>query len=211
MARTFYKSIKNSIKYWWILSIIGILFIGLGIYCFANPLASYTALSIFFAVSFLFSGISEIIFSLSNKDEIDSWGWTLAYGIVTTIVGLLLVTNPILSLEVFAAYIGFLVMFRSIAGISYAFDLKNYGVKDWSTTLTISIVGLILAFILLASPALAGLTAVTWMAFAIIASGVFAVYVSLQLKRVKGIPQKISDDLRKRYEDIRKEIEDFRD
>ncbi len=211
MARTFYKSIKNSIKYWWILSIIGILFIGLGIYCFANPLASYTALSIFFAVSFLFSGISEIIFSLSNKDEIDSWGWTLAYGIVTTIVGLLLITNPILSLEVFAAYIGFLVMFRSIAGISYAFDLKNYGVKDWSTTLIISIVGLILAFILLASPALAGLTAVTWMAFAIITSGVFAVYVSLQLKRVKGIPQKISDDLRKRYEDIRKEIEDFRD
>ena len=49
------------------------------------------------------------------------------------------------------------------------------------------------------------------MAFAIITSGVFAVYVSLQLKRVKGIPQKISDDLRKRYEDIRKEIEDFRD
>ncbi len=102
-------------------------------------------------------------------------------------------------------------MFRSIAGISYAFDLKNYGVKDWGGTLFISIVGLILAFILLASPALAGLTAVTWMALAVITSGIFAIFVSLQLKRVKGIPQKISDDLRKRYEEIRKEIEDFRD
>ncbi|WP_312555840.1 HdeD family acid-resistance protein [Empedobacter brevis] len=210
MARTFYKSIKNSIKYWWILLLIGLLFIGMGIYCFAFPTVSYVALSVFFAVSFLFSGISEIIFSISNKDEIDSWGWTLAYGIVTTIVGFMLVVNPILSLEVFAYYVGFLILFRSISGISYAFDLKNYGVKDWGVSLFLAVIGLIISLILLSSPQLAGLTAVAWLGLAVISSGLFAIFISLQLKKIKDLPNNISDDLRSRYEQIRKEIEDFK-
>lgn len=209
MARTFYKSIKNSIKYWWISLIIGILFIGLGIYCFAFPGTSYIILSTFFAVSFLFSGISEIIFSISNKDEIDNWGWTLAYGILTTVVGFMLVLNPILSLEVFAFYVGFLVLFRSISGISYAFDLKNYGVKDWGVTLFLAITGLILSFILLSSPQLAGLTAVAWLGLAIISSGFFAIFISFQLKKLKDFPRNASQDLKNRYDEIRKEIEDF--
>ncbi|MBY0065645.1 HdeD family acid-resistance protein [Empedobacter falsenii] len=210
MARTFYKSIKNSVKYWWILLIIGLLFVGLGIYYFAFPTASYVALSVFFAVSFLFSGISEIIFSISNKDEIDSWGWTLTYGIITTIVGFMLVVNPILSLEVFAYYVGFLILFRSISGISYAFDLKNYGVKDWGISLFLAIIGLIISLILLSSPQLAGLTAVAWLGLAVISTGLFAIFISLQLKKIKDIPNNISDDLRSRYEEIRKEIEDFK-
>ena len=210
MARTFYKSIKNSIKYWWILLIIGLLFIGLGIYCFSFPTASYFAISVYFAVSFLFSGISEIVFSISNKDEIDSWGWTLAYGIITTIVGFMLVVNPILSLEVFAYYVGFLILFRSISGISYAFDLKNYGVKDWGVSLFLAIIGLIISLILLSSPQLAGLTAVAWLGLAVISSGLFAIFISFQLKKIKDLPNNISDDLRSRYEQIRKEIEDFK-
>ncbi|WP_413533801.1 HdeD family acid-resistance protein [Empedobacter brevis] len=210
MARTFYKSIKNSVKYWWILLLIGLLFVGLGIYTFAFPTTSYVMLSIFFAVSFLFSGISEIIFSISNKDEIDSWGWTLTYGIITTIVGFMLVTNTLLSLQVFAFYVGFLVLFRSISGISYAFELKNYGVKDWGVSLFLAIIGLILSIILLSSPQLAGLTAVAWLGLAIISSGLFAIFISFQLKRIKDLPNNVSDDLRSRYEEIRKEIEDFK-
>ena len=210
MARTFYKSIKNSVKYWWILLIIGLLFVGLGIYTFVFPTASYVALSVFFAVSFLFSGISEIIFSISNKDEIDSWGWTLTYGIITAIVGFMLVVNPILSLEVFAYYVGFLVLFRSISGISYAFDLKNYGVKDWGFSLCISIISLILAIILLWTPQLAGLTAVLWLGMAVITSGLFAIFLSFQLKKIKDLPNNLSDDLKRRYAQIKQEIEDFR-
>lgn len=210
MARTFYKSIKESIKYWWILLLIGLLFIGLGVYCFVNPLASYAALSLVFSISFLFSGISEIIFSIANKDEIDSWGWTLAYGIVTTIVGFLLVVNPVLSLEVFAYYVGFLILFRSISGISHSFDLKNYGVKDWGFSLFISIISLILAIILLWTPQLAGLTAVVWLGMAVITSGLFAVFLSFQLKRIKDLPDNLSEDLKRRYAQIKQEIEDFR-
>lgn len=122
----------------------------------------------------------------------------------------MLVVNPILSLEVFAYYVGFLVLFRSISGISYAFDLKNYGVRDWGVSLFLAIVGLVISLILLSKPQLAGLTAVAWLGLAVISTGLFAIFISLQLKKIKDIPNNISDDLRSRYEEIRKEIEDFK-
>ncbi|MFD1166733.1 DUF308 domain-containing protein [Sphingobacterium daejeonense] len=42
-------------------------------------------LSFVFSISFLFSGVMEIIFAFNNKNEIDGWGWYLAGGILNTI------------------------------------------------------------------------------------------------------------------------------
>lgn len=209
MARTFYKSVKNSIKYWWVPMLIGFIFIGSGIYSFLSPITAYEALAIVFSISFLFSGISEMSFAISNKDEMDNWGWTFAFGLLTALMGLLLIFNPVLSLEVLAFYIGFLVLFRGISGVSYAFELKNYGSKDWGTVLLFSIFAIIFAFILLSMPELAGLTAVVWVGVSMIIIGIVAIFFALQLKKIKSFHHKIPDELRERYERIRKEIEEF--
>ena len=79
----FFKTVKNTVKYWYIPLIIGLTFIGTGIYTLVSPLESYVALSIIFSLSFLFSGLAEMVFSVANRDEIDNWGWTLAFGILT--------------------------------------------------------------------------------------------------------------------------------
>lgn len=207
MARTFYKSIKKSIKYWWIPLLIGILFIASGLFAFFTPEAAYVSLAMIFSLTFLLSGLFEIFFSLSNKDELDNWGWTLAFGILTTLVGLLLVTNIALSLEIFAYYVGFMILFRSISGISMSLDLKSYGVGSWGISLFTSIIGVILGFILLWNPILAGMTAVFWAGLAFISAGFYAIFFSLNLRKIKKYPGKISSELRERYEDIRKEIE----
>ncbi|HAD79358.1 MAG TPA: hypothetical protein DCF99_08025, partial [Flavobacteriaceae bacterium] len=81
---------------------------------------------------------------------------------------------------------------------------------DWGVSLFLAIVGLVISLILLSSPQLAGLTAVAWLGLAVISTGLFAIFISLQLKKIKDIPNNISDDLRSRYEEIRKEIEDFK-
>lgn len=192
MAKTFLKSVQNAIKFWWIPLFVGLLLIATGIYSMTVPVASFVALAAVFSVSFLISGFFEIIFSISNKDRIDNWGWTLVYGISTFVIGLFLIINPIETFLVFAFYVGFLFLFRSISGISYAIDLKNYGVTDWKWLMFISILGLASAFILIAYPKLAGLTAVYWMSFTIISSGFFAVYVSFQLKKLKNISNQYS-------------------
>lgn len=206
MAFKILKSIKNRINNWWIPLLIGIVFIFAGIYTLLNPSISYLTLSLIFSVSFLFSGVSEIIFSISNRKEMDNWGWFLAYGILTTVVGLILINNPLITLEVFSFYIGFLILFRAISGISVSFDLKDFGMENWWIILVLSILLLSFAIMALVFPSLAGLTAVYWVGMGIILAGVISIYYSIQLKRIKNIPDRISDDLRKRYESLKEEI-----
>lgn len=186
MARTFFKTVKNSIRYWWVPIIVGVVFVGLGIFSLLNPMISFSSLSILFSIFFLISGISEMAFAFANKDEMDNWGWTLTFGLVTTIVGFILLSSPLTSMSVLAYYIGFLVLFRSISGISYAIDLKNYSVHQWKYLLLISGLGTIFGIIMIWNPVLAGLSAVMWLSFGMVTIGFFAMILGYNLKKLKN-------------------------
>jgi uncharacterized membrane protein HdeD (DUF308 family) len=154
----------------------------------------------------LYSGITEILFSISNRNEIDNWGWTLTFGVLTFVLGVLLVVNPEIPMKTLPIYIGFIVLFRSIMGISYAIELKNYGVKDWKNLLMIGVLGLILAFILVWNPLFAGMTIMFWIGIAIVAAGIFSIYLAFKLRKINEMPNKISSELKSRYEIIRQEL-----
>lgn len=182
-----YKKIKNSINHWYLLLIVGLLYIALGIWVFVTPLTSYLALAILFSVSFLVSGISEIAFSISNRKELDSWGWKLASGLFTTIVGLILIASPLLTITTLPLYIGFVVLFRSIMAISFSIELSSFGVKQWGWLLFMGILGLIFSYILIWNPMFAGLTIVYWTGLALITLGIFSIYFSVQLNKLHKI------------------------
>ncbi|MDR2950525.1 MAG: DUF308 domain-containing protein [Prevotella sp.] len=70
MKNDLFYSVKQAVKYWWVSLLLGLLAIGLGIWCLASPWATITALAIVFAISFLVSGVFEIIFAFSNKNTL---------------------------------------------------------------------------------------------------------------------------------------------
>ena len=71
------QSLQERLKNWWLLLLSGILFVLLGFYIFSQPLASYLALSLFFATAFLVSGIFEVAYAFSSKQYDAGWGWAL--------------------------------------------------------------------------------------------------------------------------------------
>jgi len=184
---TFTKSIKNSIKHWWVPLLTGLLFIFMGGYSFYSPIAAYESLTIVFTVVFLFSGLSEMSFAIANRHEIDNWGWSLTWGLLTTIIGFILFARPLESMEVLAYFIGFWVLFRSVSGISYSIDLKHYGVSNWGGLLFLSIVGVLVGLIMIANPVLAGFTVVIWLGCGLIVAGVYAIALALSLKKLKKL------------------------
>lgn len=131
MKSIFFKPIRDSIKYWYVPLIIGLFFIVVSVIAFTSPERSLLTLSILFALSFLLSGISEVVFSLMNRNRMENWGWSLAFGIITLILGISLLMHPNLSLGILAFYIGIVILFRSVAAFSFALDLKRYGSKKW--------------------------------------------------------------------------------
>ena len=204
---TIVKTVKEAIKYWYIPLIVGLLFLLTGIYTLASPLESYVTLSMLFSLTFIMSGISEAIFAITNRKELDHWGWTLIYGILTFLVGLLLVSRIDLSMLTLSMYVGFIVLFRSIAAISFAIDLRSYGVKDWIYLLLTGVFGGLFAFALLWNPSFAGLTVVGLTGIALLVSGAFSIYFSFKLKSLKNYPEKIPQELKERLESVQKEIQ----
>lgn len=169
--------IKKNLKHWWAPLLIGILLIITAIWTFASPLASYLALSVLFSVSFLVSGILEIYFSISNKETISNWGWNLAFGIITAIVGIMMLINPEISMITLPLYVGFVILFRSITAIGWGTDLNQ------GSLTVLGVLGILFAFVLIWNPISGGMTLVFWTGFAFLMSGIFSCYLAIQLRK----------------------------
>ncbi|ANH82646.1 hypothetical protein A8C56_18190 [Niabella ginsenosidivorans] len=178
--------LQERLKNWWLLLLSGILFLLLGFYMFSQPLASYLALSLFFAATFLVSGIFEVAYAFSSKSYDAGWGWALFGGIVNIIFGIFLLSYPALTMTVLPMYIGFVILFRSILGIFHSFSLKRIGISGWGWALFAAIIGIVFAIMMITNPVFGGLTIVAYTAIALLMLGLVQIALSLRLKNIKN-------------------------
>ncbi|MEZ0454677.1 DUF308 domain-containing protein [Sphingobacterium thalpophilum] len=210
MANSFFKTVRSSIKHWYIPLIVGILFIVLGFYTITTPVVSFLTLAYLFSWSFMISGILEIIFAVQNRDEVDAWGWYLTGGILYTLVGLLLLLNPLLSAGTMAFMVGFYALFKSIQLLSFSFDLKHYGSRSWGWITLFAVLAIIFSFVLLWNPVFAGFSLVIWTGMAISTVGFAACVFAFQLRNLKDIHGNLPPEWRERYQRLREEFEQHR-
>lgn len=130
----------------------------------------------------LISGIIEIIFSISNRRSISSWGWYLAGGIIDLILGVYLVAYPLLSMEVIPFIVAFWMMFRGFSATGYSMDLKRYGTREWGWYMGFGILAIICSLIILWQPAVGALYVIYMLAFTFLIIGFFRVMLSFELK-----------------------------
>lgn len=202
---SFLKTVRNTVKYWYIPAIVGLLFIILGGYLLSVPGATYFSLVLLFTLSFLFSGILEIVFSIENRKELEGWGWYLAGGIFALLIGILLLARPDIAATTLPFFVGFSLLFRSIQGLGFAFELKNYGILRWGNLAILSVIGIVLSFILIADPIFTGISLVLITALSFIFAGIYAIVLSFQLRRLKTLPRKVNQELKDKIEDLKEE------
>ena len=207
MDSLFLNSIKKSIKHWYIPLIVGILFIVVSVVAFTSPLGSLITLSLLFSLSLIFGGLSEVVFSVFNRNQISNWGWSMVFGIITMIVGFLLFSNPALSIISLSFYVGFVILFRSISSISFALDVKKYGSKSWSGLLILGILGAIFSFLLLWNPIFSGMSVVILIALSFLSAGLFSIYYSFQLRKIHKLSKDISPKIQERIDQIKRDLE----
>ena len=203
MATDFFKIVRDTVKHWYIPLIAGIIFVITGIYTVSQPLDSYLALSVIFSISFLLTGVMEIYFAIANRQQVDNWGWNLAMGILDFIVGMILLSNPALSMATLPLFVGFIILFRSISAISYGIDLRHYAIKSWGWVVFYGIIGVILALAMIFNPVFGGINIVVWTAIAFIITGLYSIQLSLALRRIKKLPH----ELKEKYETLKREVQ----
>lgn len=183
METTNLRPVKEPAKHWYLKLFLGIIYIIVGIWVFVTPVTLYIALSLLFGISFLVTGILQITYSSSNRKIIAHWGWTLTIGILELLVGILLLANPKLSMAVLPLYVSFVLLFRSITGIGFAFLLRKHQIRYWEWALALGILGLIFSFILLWNPLLTASLIVIITGIAFLLTGFSKVFSSFRLKK----------------------------
>ena len=187
MVNNTLNSVQRTVKNWWISLVVGILSIVLGILFLLKPLDAWITLIILFIVSFFIIGISQLVFSISNRKILRGWGWTLAGGILSILVGCLLLNIPTVTPTIMIYFVGFWIMFQSIWAIGVSVELQRWGVKGWGWLLALAILGLLFSFMFIfTSPFTATGFIVIMAAASFIAYGVFSIYLSVQLKSIKN-------------------------
>ncbi|MBJ2175666.1 DUF308 domain-containing protein [Aureibaculum sp. A20] len=186
MATSILSSAQAAVKNWWISLLIGILYIIAGVWVFQTPLESYVSLSIIFSVFIFVSGISQIALSISSKNEMQDWGWYLAGGILDLIIGILLITHPLMTMAILPFYVGFWLLFQGFMAIGLSFQLKSVGGPSWGWLLFLGILTLLFSFLLLANPILAGVSIVYMTAMAFVTAGIFRIILAFNLKKIKN-------------------------
>ncbi len=195
------SKVAHSVKNWWVLLIMGILMILGSIWMFKTPIASFAGIVFFFSMLILISGVLSIFFAFSNKDDLDNWGLYLAGGVLDIVVGFILLKHPAKAVVIFSVFIGLWLLFRGVSSISAAFKLKKDGVENWGWILAVGIFTTIFAIMaVLYKPLLGGAYLAYMLAFAFLFLGIVYVFISLQLKKVKGrvgdAREVIEDDLK---------------
>ena len=184
MANSIIANAKSVIKHWYLILIVGLIFIAAGIWVMSTPLSAYLALSILFSVSFAIIGLTEVIFAIANHKEMKGWGWLLVYGLINLLIGGILSYDPTISITTLPLFVGFVVLFRSITTIGISLDSGNFGIPGSGSLLWLGILGVLFSFILLWNPAFAGLSLVVWTAIALITAGIYSIYFSFLLKKL---------------------------
>lgn len=119
--------LRPVLERWWVLLVGGLVSVAFGV----AALYYYPGLSLAFAVTLtawwlLVTGALAVYLAMVERQMGVSWGWTLAFGILSIICGVLAIMNPPITL---AALMGLIAGFAIVAGVVHlvgAYRLSSF-------------------------------------------------------------------------------------
>jgi uncharacterized membrane protein HdeD (DUF308 family) len=104
--------------------IIGVLAAVAGVFIIRAPLMGAGTLTLLLSAWLLASGIGEVVYSLAYRTE--NWGWTLASGIASGVLGgLLLASWPSSSVWALGLYVGIALIFHGANWIAHGVAVRR--------------------------------------------------------------------------------------
>lgn len=186
---TVYSQFGQIIRYWWLFLLSGSALILFGILVCLMPVTAYATLTGFFIAVFVLNGVAEIGFGVLNRGAIGGWGWHVAGGIFDFAAGLLLLVVPVLAAAALPYFAGFWLLFRSISIIGRSFDLPGVVWQERTWMLLLGAAGLFFSFLILYNPTLGAFSLVIWTALALLAIGLFYLFLGIHLRNVRNHDQ----------------------
>lgn len=189
------SAVTGTIKNWWVFLIMGILLLISAYWMFSTPIESFIGLASLFSALIFVSGLFNVFFALTNKDDIDNFGLYLAGGVFDVIIGFILLMYPGLTLILFSMFISFWLLFRGFNMISVSFKIKSIGDDNWAWILLFGILIVIFAMMSIVNPLIGASYLVYTLAFTLLLFGFANIALSLRLRKLKTAASNLKDSL----------------
>lgn len=143
-----------------ILIVLGLFMVFSGFYFMSNPIKVVWLLTVLLSIYWLVSGISKVILYFAGNRVLS--GWVMADGILSILLGILLVSNQFSGMATILFVFSFWVLFSGIMRIVGSVEVKKLGSSRWSWLLGVGVLEAVIGFATLFNPVLAviGITAI---------------------------------------------------
>jgi uncharacterized membrane protein HdeD (DUF308 family) len=114
----------------WLLALLGaVLSIIVGLFLLGRPVLGSIVTSVtlvaFLALGAILSGILSVVWAVRVRHDIQGEGWIILFGVLSILLGLLLLVSPVLSAIALIQVTGILAIIGGIAGIVTALRLRR--------------------------------------------------------------------------------------
>lgn len=177
---------KNSMKYWFLVLIKGIILIVLSFFIFGHPVSALIGLALYIGISLLMTGAVLVISAFASRNSEDNWGWKLAEGGIDVIFGFILLSNPAITASVFPFIVGFWMMIYGVMLFSGSFKAKKDGDSSWWMNLIGGILTVVFGYFITGN-LLAGAVAITfWIATGVLIFGVVNISAAMKMRKLNS-------------------------
>jgi uncharacterized membrane protein HdeD (DUF308 family) len=164
-----YEQIRHVTSAWWLLALGGLLSIAAGVIILFKPGDSLATLAVIAGIFLVLDAIVELVVALSRATQ--SRGLVALLGVVTLLIGVLLIRHPIESVTFIALLIGLWLLTIGVVRLVAAFEVAEH--RAWN--IFAAAVEIVAGIVIVASPniGLATLALLVGIAFIMNGIGVF--------------------------------------
>jgi len=178
------QDLRTAYTNWWIFLVLGGIFLLFGAYLFTVPLEGFVALTMFFALGMMFDGTGDVVFSIKNRKSMQGWGWQLAIGILSLLIGLSLIMHPEISISVLPLYVGFWMLLKGLLLAGIAFELKADGRANWLFVVVLGGMNALFGITMILNPLFGAKLIGTFAALGLLSVGISLVFIGFRVKSI---------------------------
>ncbi|MFK5857496.1 MAG: DUF308 domain-containing protein [Bacteroidota bacterium] len=176
------KSVKTN---WWLLLIVGIIFIILSVKVMMHPEKSLIGLAFIIGWASLMAGIFQIGFAISTKSIMKNWTWRLFSGLINVVIGVIFLSHPAVTAKVLPFIFGFWMIFIGITTFFAGIREQNSNVPGGWFEMLLGVIIFIGGMSITYNPAEEASMLIWFVSFSLMFYGIYLSILSLQLSRMK--------------------------
>jgi uncharacterized membrane protein HdeD (DUF308 family) len=173
------NALKELSRAWWLLLLLGVMFVVAGVIVLAQPDISIATLAVIAGIFLLIDGIYDVIVAIADRGE--GRGLVALVGVVSAIAGIILIRHPIESVVAIALLVGIWLVVVGIVRLMRAFVLAYN--RGWN--LLVAVVEIIAGIVIVSSPDIGVTTLAIFIGIAFLLRGFGLCAAAWVLRQVK--------------------------